>query len=80
MQKGDQGRLHSSVQLLMDEHHLSAAEAKGMICEVIVQYEKESTQEKERGLATGERPLELRRHVDNAVVIFFSSQQFACTS
>lgn len=69
MQKGDQGRLYSSIKLLMDEHHVSAAEAKEMVCEMIVQYEREYTREKERWLATGERPLELRRYVDNAALM-----------
>ncbi|KAL8958737.1 MAG: hypothetical protein Q9193_004261 [Seirophora villosa] len=69
MQKGDQGRLYSSIKLLMDEHHVSATEAKEMVCEMIVQYEREYTREKERWLATGERPLELRRYVDNAALM-----------
>lgn len=69
VQKGDQGRLYSSVKLLMDEHRVSASEAKGMVCEMIVQYERDYTHEKERWLVTGDHPQELRRYVDNAALM-----------
>ncbi|KAL9017936.1 MAG: hypothetical protein Q9185_004748 [Variospora sp. 1 TL-2023] len=44
----------SSVKLLVDEHHVSTNEAKDMVYEAMVQYEREYSREKERWLATEE--------------------------
>lgn len=58
------GRLYSSVKLLMDQHQVSVARAKDMVRQMIVQYEQEYARLRDEWMSAEERPAELQRYVE----------------
>lgn len=64
LENGCKDKLYSSVKILMDEHSISPEEAKEMVKEKIVAYEKEFTKLKEGWLAGTDRPSHLRKYLE----------------
>lgn len=72
------GRLYSSIKLLMDQRSISVARAKRLVREMIAQYEQEYVRLRDEWLAAEERPTELKRYVEQMGLMASGSLYWHC--